>query len=67
MHILQASAHSSRLTGRFEAISGCFNHDIFAGGADQTLKNNDSIKRLNSFKILIGRELISDSKKHSYM
>ena len=62
------SAHSSsqpRKKGRFEAACGCLNHNIFAEGAEQTLlKANESIKRLNSFKILIDRELITDRKKH---
>ena len=65
---MRKSAHSSsqpRKKRRFEATCGCLNHDIFAEGADQTLlKVNDSIKRLNSFKIPIDRELITDRKKH---
>ena len=62
------SAHSSSQSGkkgRFEAACGCLSHDIFAERAEQTLlKVDDSIKGLNSFKILIDRELITDRKKH---
>ena len=59
------SFNQPRKKRKFEAICGCLNHEFYTEGCEYELvKINDSTKRLNTFKNLLSRNLITNLKSY---